>query len=154
MNKHILLAILLISIFFIFTTCGAKEMFSPDPEDRMMEKARSVQVATTPKARMMEKARSVQVATTPKARMMEKARSVQVATPPEARMMEDEITNDLVANAPVATDPVVMEATSRTINSDFDVDLNGMIRTGQPAAPPPSGDRGMGYYNFAKTVYM
>tara|TARA_R110002074_G_scaffold12423_3_gene45437 strand:+ start:23 stop:385 length:363 start_codon:yes stop_codon:yes gene_type:complete len=120
MNKHILLAILLISIFFIFTTCGAKEMFSPDPE----------------------------------ARMMEKARSVQVATPPEARMMEDEITNDLVANAPVATDPVVMEATSRTINSDFDVDLNGMIRTGQPAAPPPSGDRGMGYYNFAKTVYM
>ena len=137
MNKHILLAILLISIFFIFTTCGAKEMFSPDPEARMMEKARSVQVATTPKARMMEK-----------------ARSVQVATPPEARMMEDEITNDLVANAPVATDPVVMEATSRTINSDFDVDLNGMIRTGQPAAPPPSGDRGMGYYNFAKTVYM
>ena len=32
MNKHVILAVLLILMFFIFTTCGAKEMFrSPEP---------------------------------------------------------------------------------------------------------------------------
>jgi hypothetical protein len=91
MNKHILLAILLISIFFIFTTCGAKEMFSPDPE------------------------------------------------------------NDVVADVPVSSDPVVTEAMSPTMNSDFNVDLS----VGQPTAPPmPSMPVEMGYYNFAKVMYM
>ena len=100
MNKHVLLAILLIAIFFIFTTCGAKEMFSPDPEISAME-------------------------------------------------------DDVVANVPVASDPVVTEAMSPTVNSDFNVDLPSMVRNGQPAAPPmPSVPTEMGYYNFAKTMYM
>lgn len=99
MNKHVLLAILLIAIFFIFTTCGAKEMFSPDPE---------------------------------------------------MQAVQDEVSNDIVA-----TDPVVTEAMSPTMNSDFNVDLPSMVRIGQPAAPPmPSMPTEMGYYNFAKTMYM
>ena len=72
MNKHVLLAILLITIFFILTTCGANEMFSPDP--------------------------------------------------------------------------IVTEAMSPTMNLDFS--------NGQPAAPIPSSEQEMGYYNFAKTMYM
>ena len=103
MNKHVPLAILLITIFFIFTTCGAKEMFSPDPE---------------------------------------------------TRVVDDEIDNDIVAGVPVASDPVITEAMSPTMNSDFDVDLPSMVENGQPAAPIPSGDSDMGYYNFAKTMYM
>lgn len=104
MNKHVLLAILLIAIFFIFATCGAKEMFSPDPE---------------------------------------------------MRAVEDEVANDVAANVPVASDPVVTEAMSPTMNSDFNVDLPSMIRNGQPAAAPmPSMPTEMGYYNFAKTMYM
>ena len=103
MNKHIILAILLIIVFFMFTTCGAKEMFSPDPE---------------------------------------------------TRAVQDEVANDVVADVPVAPDPVVMEAMSPTMNSDFDVDLPSMVRNGQPAAPMPSVESDMGYYNFAKTMYM
>ena len=104
MNKHVLLAILLIAIFFIFTTCGAKEMFSPDPE---------------------------------------------------MQAVQDEVSNDIVADVPVATDPVVTEAMSPTMNSDFNVDLPSMVRIGQPVAPPmPLMPTEMGYYNFAKTMYM
>lgn len=91
MNKHIHLAVLLIAIFFIFTTCGAKEMFSPDS--------------------------------------------------PEMSPVRD---------VPMASDPVVMEAMSSTTKSDFDMDLS----VGQPAAPIPSDGTEMGYYNFAKTMYM
>lgn len=100
MNKHVTLAILLIAIFFIFTTCGAKEMFNPSPDA----------VVVT----------------------------------------EDEVMNDIIADVPVDTDPAVTDAMSPTMNSDFDVDLSN----GQPAAPIPSTESEMGYYNFAKTMYM
>jgi len=92
MNKHIVLALILISVFFIFTTCGAREMFA----------------------------------------------------------LEDEVANDIVADVPVASDPVITEAASPSMNPDFDVDF----AAGQPAAPLPSTEEGMGYYNFAKVMYM
>lgn len=100
MNNHVTLSILLIMIFFIFTMCGANEMFNPSPE--------------------------------------------------AAVVIEDEVMNDISADVPVDIDPVVTEAMSPVMNSDFDVELSN----GQPAAPIPSTESEMGYYNFAKTVYM
>ena len=121
MNKHVPLAILLIAIFFIFTACGAKEMFSPDPETRMAKGEIDNNI---------------------------------VAPGPEMRAVKDEIDNDIVAGVPVASDPVVTEAMSPTMNSDFNVDLPSMVANGQPTAPIPSSGPEMGYYNFAKTMYM
>lgn len=100
MNNHVTLAIILIAIFFIFTTFGAKEMFNPSPD--------------------------------------------------AINAIDDEIMNDVVANTPMDSDPVVDEAMSPAMNSDFDVDMS----IGQPAAPMPSDGTEMGYYNFAKTMYM
>lgn len=63
------------------------------------------------------------------------------SSPEEAVVMEDVITD-----VPVAAGPVM--------NSDFDVDLPSMIENGQPTAPAPQGESDIGYYNFAKTMYM
>ena len=102
MNKHVVLAILLIIIFFMFTTCGAKEMFTPSPG-------------------MID-------------------------------VMEDE---DIDMPISPGSDMIDMPVSPGSdMNSDFDVDLPAMVRNGQPAAPMPSVESEMGYYNFSKTMYM
>lgn len=111
MNKHIVLAILLISMFFIFTMCGAREMFAS--EDDMVS-------------------------------------DVVADAPVDSDPVMMEVANDVVADVPVASDPVITEAASPIMNPDFDVDF----AAGQPAAPLPSTQEGMGYYNFAKVMYM
>lgn len=129
MNTHILLAIALI-LFFIFCGCGAKEMFSfPAPQESPVEEG-PVQVQA-PVARESPAEKE----------------PVQIQAPvaiSQSEMTLGEIGQQIIPDA----------ASSLDMIAPTDIPAPEEMLKAQPTAPMPAQGGEMGYYNFAKVMYM